>query len=62
MEKNMSSNERGIRLGAGLVFLVLAVLMKSFLLGILGVVLVATGYTQYCPAYKLLGKNPFNKS
>ena len=59
MEKNVGSKERGMRLGAGAVLLVLSLLLKSWFFALLGIVLLATGYFSFCPAWKIIGKNPF---
>ncbi|MEN9500819.1 MAG: hypothetical protein RI964_104 [Pseudomonadota bacterium] len=59
MEKNVGSKERGMRLGAGAVLLVLSLLLKSGFLAILGIILLVTGYLSFCPAWKIIGKNPF---
>ena len=58
MEKNMGSKERGMRLGAGAVLVLLGLFMIKWLL-LLGLILLATGYFSFCPAWKVLGKNPF---
>lgn len=58
MEKNMGSKERGMRLGAGAVLVLFGLFMSKWLL-LLGLILLATGYFSFCPAWKVLGKNPF---
>jgi len=58
MENNMGSKERGMRLGAGAVLVLLGLFMSKWLL-LLGLILLATGYFSFCPAWKVLGKNPF---
>ncbi|MDD5392459.1 MAG: DUF2892 domain-containing protein [Thiothrix sp.] len=58
MEKNVGGMDKNIRMGAGAVLLVLGLLVtKSWLLTIIGVVLLATGFLNFCPAYKLIGMN-----
>ncbi|UJS23234.1 YgaP family membrane protein [Thiothrix winogradskyi] len=62
MEKNVGSMDRNIRFGAGAVLLIWGLVFKGgFLLILLGIALLATGYLNFCPAYKLIGKNT-NKS
>lgn len=58
MEKNVGSMDRNIRFGAGAVLLIWGLVFKGgFLPIILGIVLLATGYLNHCPAYKLIGMN-----
>ncbi|MEB4590308.1 DUF2892 domain-containing protein [Candidatus Thiothrix sp. Deng01] len=60
MEKNVGSMDRNIRLGAGAVLLLLSllgVIHPRWLFLIIGVVLLATGFLNFCPAYKLIGTN-----
>ncbi len=58
MEKNIGSMDRNIRFGAGAVLLIWGLVFKGgFLLILLGIVLLATGYLNFCPAYKLIGMN-----
>ncbi|OQX15068.1 MAG: hypothetical protein BWK73_07760 [Thiothrix lacustris] len=62
MEKNVGSMDRNIRFGAGAVLLIWGLVFKGGLLLILiGIALLATGYLNFCPAYKLIGMNT-NKS
>ena len=56
-EMNLGAKEKKIRLIAGsLLFLISIIFAKVFLL-ILALVLIATGYNGWCPAYSALGKN-----
>ncbi|QQZ30725.1 DUF2892 domain-containing protein [Thiothrix subterranea] len=58
MEKNVGSMDRNIRFGAGAVLLIWGLVFKGgFLLILLGIALLATGYLNFCPAYKLIGMN-----
>ncbi len=60
MEKNIGSMDRNIRFGAGAVLLILSlvnIINPGWLFGIIGIVLLATGYLNFCPAYKLIGMN-----
>jgi hypothetical protein len=60
MEKNIGSMDRNIRFGAGAVLLVLSlvnIINPGWLFGIIGIVLLATAYLNFCPAYKLIGMN-----
>jgi len=62
MEKNVGSMDRNIRFGAGAVLLIWGLVFKGgFLLILIGLALLATGYLNFCPAYKLIGMNT-NKS
>lgn len=56
MTPNIGSLERMIRLGVGAVALLAALFIwKSWLLGIIGIVLLDTGLTKFCPIWKALG-------
>lgn len=58
MEKNVGNMDRNIRLGAGAVLLVLSligIIGPMWLFALIGIVLLATGFTNFCPAYKLIG-------
>lgn len=60
MEKNVGGMDRNIRLGAGAVLVLLSLfgIIKPMLLFlIIGGVLLATGFLNFCPAYKLIGMN-----
>ena len=62
MEKNIGSMDRNIRFGAGAVLLIWGLVFKGgFLLILLGIVLLATAYLHFCPAYKLIGMNTDKK-
>ena len=71
MELNVGSTDRLVRIVLGAVLLVVAILVGLGVVGIgsgtlatvgallvlavVGLVLLVTGYTQTCPAYRLLG-------
>jgi len=60
MEKNVGGMDKNIRMGAGAVLLLLSIfniVSPGWLFGIIGVVLLATGFLNFCPAYKLIGMN-----
>lgn len=60
MEKNVGGMDRNIRLGAGAVLVLLSlfgIIGPKWLFLIVGVVLLATGFMNFCPAYKLIGMN-----
>ncbi len=59
---NVGSTDRKIRLTAGLIVFALAFFLfggvatsTGLILLVVGVVLVTTGFLNFCPAYKLLG-------
>jgi hypothetical protein len=56
-EVNVGEKETKIRLIAGSVLLTASLFTASIILLILGLVLVATGYTRVCPAYSAMDKN-----
>ncbi len=59
MEANIGAQDKKIRIGAGIVLLLLGlfVFKGNLLLIILGFVALITGLLNFCPAYKLLGMN-----
>ncbi len=68
MIKNVGSTDRLIRLIAGLILLIIAVPSLAgmafmglggwaWLIGLVGLVLVATALMNFCPAYTLIGVN-----
>ena len=62
MEKNVGSMDRNIRFGAGAVLLIWGLVFKGgILLTLIGLILLATGYLNFCPAYKLIGMNTDKK-
>ncbi len=56
-EHNVGNNEKKIRLAAGAVLIFISLFLADIFLLILGLVLVATGYTGWCPAYSGFGRN-----
>ena len=56
-EINVGEKEKKIRLIAGSVLLFISLFTASIILLLLGLVLVATGYTRVCPAYSAMGKS-----
>lgn len=67
LERNVSSNERTIRLGAGILLLAIAITglglgsFFGFIFAIAGVVLMGTSIVSFCPIYKKLGMNSFRQ-
>ena len=65
LERNVSSNERTIRLVAGIVLMTIAIAglgLGSFfglLFGLVGAVLTGTSIVSFCPVYQKLGMNSF---
>lgn len=60
MQINIGTPERAIRLILGIVLLAIAFFASlgavwSWLLGLVGVVLIVTGVLRFCPAWKILG-------
>ncbi len=56
-EINVGDKEKKIRLYAGAASVFVSIFLASVFLLIIGLVLIATGYTGWCPAYSGLGKN-----
>jgi hypothetical protein len=57
MTKNVGSTERAIRIGSGLILVVLAASGTVGLWGYLGLLPVVTGAIGWCPPYAMLGIN-----
>ena len=56
-EYNVGRNEQRIRFVAGIVLLLLASFTEGLWMVLLGLALVATALTQWCPVYSALGKS-----
>lgn len=56
-ELNVGLKEQKIRYGAGSALLLLSVFLGNIPLLVLGIVLVATGFTRWCPVYSGLHKS-----
>lgn len=56
-EHNVGEQEKKYRLYAGSAALFISVFIASIALLLIGLVLVATGYSGWCPAYSGMNKN-----
>ena len=56
-EINIGEKEKKIRLIAGSVLLFISLFTASIILLLVGLLLVATGYTRVCPAYSAMEKS-----
>ncbi len=56
-EHNVGAKEKKYRLWAGLASLFISVFTAKIILLVIGLVLVATGYSGWCPAYSGFNKN-----
>ncbi|STQ89455.1 YgaP family membrane protein [Iodobacter fluviatilis] len=54
---NVGGVDRILRIAAGLILIVLALLGQIGAWGFIGIVPLATGLFRFCPAYKLIGFN-----
>jgi hypothetical protein len=59
---NVGSTDRMLRIGVGVLLIVLAVVGMIGAWGYIGIVPVITGFIRFCPAYTLLGMNTCGKS
>ncbi len=57
MKCNVGRKDSKLRLIGGAVLLVVAVFAKSWILGLLAVIAIATGAFRFCPAYLTAGIN-----
>ena len=55
MTTNIGSVDRLLRLGLGILLIALSLLGVIGLWGWIGLVLLATGFLKFCPAYSLFG-------
>ena len=62
MTKNVGSTERAIRIGGGLILVVLAASGTVGLWGYLGLLPMITGAIGWCPPYAMLGINTCAKN
>ena len=56
-EHNVGQKEKKYRLYGGAALLVVSIFTAQILLLLVGLILVATGYTGFCPVYSGLNKN-----
>lgn len=56
-EHNVGDKEKNMRLVAGSALLLISLFTAKIILLLLGLVLVATGYIGWCPAYSGFGRN-----
>jgi len=56
-EHNVGEKEKKYRLYAGVALLVISIFTAKIALLLIGLVLVATGYSGWCPVYSGLDKN-----
>lgn len=56
-EHNVGAKDKKVRLTAGIVLLAVSLFTASVLMLLVGLVLVATSYFGWCPAYSGFGKN-----
>ena len=59
MQKNVGNVDRVVRIVVGLALLSLLLLLEGNArwLGLVGIVLIATGFMRWCPGYGLIGLN-----
>jgi len=56
MLSNVASMDRGMRIGLGLVAIVLGLVFESWW-GAVGAILMATALVRWCPLYRIFGKS-----
>ncbi|MEQ1619908.1 MAG: DUF2892 domain-containing protein [Methylococcales bacterium] len=56
-ELNVGDKEKKYRLYAGIALLVISIFTAKIILLVLGLILVGTGYSGWCPVYSGLHKN-----
>ena len=61
-EHNVGENEKKYRLYAGAALIAISIFTASTILLLVGMVLVGTGFSGWCPAYSGMGKNTFDTS
>ncbi|HHJ40096.1 MAG: hypothetical protein AXA67_07680 [Methylothermaceae bacteria B42] len=58
-ERNIGDKEQKIRYGIGALLIFISLFLGSVILLMTGIVLLATGYTRWCPINSGLGRNTF---
>jgi len=61
-EHNVGEKEKKYRLYAGVAAFLLSVFTAEIFLLVIGIILIATGYSGWCPVYSGLDKNTLNPS
>ncbi len=56
-EVNVGDKDKKMRLISGSILLLVSLFTAKIILLLAGVVLVATGYSRFCPAYSAMEKN-----
>ena len=56
-ELNVGTKEKKIRMAAGAALILVSLPIASIALLLIGLILVATGYSGWCPAYSGMNKN-----
>lgn len=59
--KNVGSSDRVFRIVVGLVLLSLVFIGPQTPWGLVGLVLIVTGFINFCPVYKIFGMNTRSK-
>ncbi len=62
MQKNIGVKDKNLRLGAGAILLILSLILKSWLFAIIGIILLVTAFTGYCPAYQALNADTLDNT
>ncbi len=57
-ELNVSTIDQKIRYGVGVLLFLISLIKGKVILLLLGIALIATAYTKWCPAYSGFGKKP----
>ena len=59
-EHNIGEQEKKYRLMGGAALTLLSIFMANILFLVVGMILIATGYSGWCPAYSGMNKNTCN--
>ncbi len=55
-ERNVGDQDRNIRYGVGALSILVSIFLGSIPLLLLGIALLASGYTRFCPLYAAMGR------
>jgi len=61
-EINVGDKDKKMRLISGSILLFVSLFTATIILLLVGLVLIATGYTRVCPAYSAMDKNTLEES
>lgn len=59
-ERNVGDKDQKIRYGVGAFLILVSLFLGNVILLLLGIILLASGYTRWCPIYSGMGRSTFS--